>query len=98
MTAVDLVGSRLLDLTDDDADMRRCHACDLRPSVSSAVYFQRLGRTQPHDKTGRSAKLGCMVSIADRIYSIPELPVQIKHREPSVRRSRVGLPLFLVVK
>ncbi len=37
MTTVDLVGSRLLDLTADDADMRRyaqMQCCDLRPSVS----------------------------------------------------------------
>ncbi len=66
---VDLVGSRLLDLTADDADMRRCHACDLRPSVSSAVYFQRLGRTQHTDKTDDRPTL-VAGSIADRLYSI----------------------------
>ncbi len=40
-TAIDLVGLRLLDLTADAADLRRCHACDLLPSVGSAVSFQR---------------------------------------------------------
>ncbi len=88
-SAIDLIGSWLFGLTADGADLRRYHACDLRPSVLSPVYFQRSDRTQHTNETDDRPIL-VVASIVDRLDSMLSGRLHRNIGNRAFDRSRVG--------
>ncbi len=59
ITVISELDGRVVELTADDADLHRYHACHLRPSVSSVVNFLRASLFVAAGESGDRQKLSC---------------------------------------